>query len=210
MINSLECKNNLEDGLKILTYKNKIFLSLVQQIGPIEFNKRELNFESLIRIIINQQLSNHVAKLIFSRLKDLCKNYNKITPDFIFNLDFQKIRNQGISNAKVKFIKDLSNEFLKSPNLIDRWFNLNDENALIEIQKLNGFGPWSGNIILLFYMGRPNVFPFGDTTLKKAYSNIYNQTLNKDLVELDWAEPYRSIVALYFWRWVDNGMIKIK
>ena len=81
---------------------------------------------------------------------------------------------------------------------------------MIEIQKLNGFGPWSGNIILLFYMGRPNVFPFGDTTLKKAYSNIYNQTLNKNLTELNWAEPYRSIVALYFWRWVDNGMIKIK
>ena len=210
MITNLDIEKNLENGLKFLTNKNKNFSLLVKQIGLIEFTRRQLNFESLIRIIINQQLSNHVAKVIFSRLKDLSKNYDQITPDFIFNLEFEKLRNQGISTSKSKFIKDLSEEFLKSPDLIDEWFNLDDENALIEIQKLNGLGPWSGNIILLFYMGRPNVFPFGDTTLKKAYLNIYSKTLNKNLKELDWAQPYRSILALYFWRWVDNGMINIK
>ena len=210
MISDLESKNNFEDSLKILIARNKKFSSLVQQVGLIQFNKSELSFESLIRTIINQQLSNHVAKVIFSRLKILSENNNQITPEFIYNLDFQKIRNQGISGAKVKFIKDLSTEFLKSPNLIDDWFNLDDDNALIEIQKLNGFGPWSANIILLFYMGRADIFPFGDTTLKKAHLNIYHKPLNKDLKALDWAKPYRSLVALYFWRWVDNGMIRIK
>ncbi len=206
---NLDYKNNFKKGVEYLTNKNKIFSSLVKQVGLISFNKRDLKFESLIKIIINQQLSNNVANVIFLRLKEL--NLDKeITPAFISKIDFDKIRNQGISNSKATFMKDLSGEFLKTPKLIDIWKKLDDESAFLEIQKHNGFGPWSANIILLFYMSRPNIFPFGDSTLKKAYQNIYNETLSKDLKELNWAEPYQSIVALYFWRWVDNGMIKIE
>ena len=209
MSNNLNYKNNFKQGLEYLLNKNEIFSSVVKQVGLISFNKRDLKFESLIKIIINQQLSNKVANLIFLRLKEL--NLNKeITPAFISKIDIEKIRNQGVSNSKATFMKDLSSEFLKTPKIIDKWKQLDDENAFLEIQKHNGFGPWSANIILLFYMSRPNIFPFGDSTLKKAYQNIYNKNLNKDLNELNWAEPYRSIVALYFWRWVDNGMIKVK
>lgn len=209
MSNNLDYKNNFKQGLEYLSNKNEIFSSLVKQVGLISFNKRDLKFESLIKIIINQQLSNNVANVIFLRLKEL-NLHKEITPAFISKIDFDKIRNQGVSNSKATFMKDLSSEFLKTPKIIDKWKQLDDENAFLEIQKHNGFGPWSANIILLFYMSRPNIFPFGDSTLKKAYQNIYSKTLNKDLKELNWAEPYRSIVALYFWRWVDSGMIKIK
>ena len=143
-------------------------------------------------------------------MKDLSANSDQITPDFILNIEFQKLRKKGISNAKVKFIKDLAIEFLKSPYLVDEWLNLDDEKALVEIQKLNGFGPWSANIILLFYMGRSDIFPFGDTTLKKAHLSIYKTPFGKNLEELDWGKPYRSLVALYLWRWVDEGMIELK
>ena len=44
--------------------------------------------------------------------------------------------------------------------------------SFFEIQKHHGFGPWSANIILLFYMGRANIFPFGDATLKKAQKHL--------------------------------------
>ncbi|MDC0549046.1 hypothetical protein OAP20_04820 [Alphaproteobacteria bacterium] len=209
MSNNLDYKNNFKQGLEYLSNKNEIFSSVVKQVGSISFNKRDLKFESLIKIIINQQLSNNVANVIFLRLKKL--NLNKeVTPAFISKIDFEKIRNQGVSNSKATFMKDLSRDFLKNPKIINKWKQLDDENAFLEIQKHNGFGPWSANIILLFYMSRPNIFPFGDSTLKKAYQNIYNKNLNKDLKELNWAEPHRSIVALYFWRWVDNGMIKFK
>ena len=207
---NLDHKNNFKKGLEYLINKNETFSSIVDQVGSMNFKRRELKFESLIKIIINQQLSNNVANIIFSRVKNLNHNYKEITPDFILNSEFQKLRDQGVSNSKVTFMKDLSDQFLKSPKLIDDWSKLDDETALNEIQKQNGFGPWSANIVLLFYMARPNVFPYGDSTLKKAYSSLYKSSLSKSLEELSWAEPYRSIVAIYFWRWVDNGMIKIE
>ena len=210
MSNNLDCKDNFEKGLDYLSNKNKTFLSLVKQIGPISFNRRDLKFESLIKIIINQQLSNKVADIIFSRLKKLCNYNDEIKPKFINELKFNELRDIGISNSKVKFITELSKDFLKSPRIIEKWQVLEDQEIFFEIQKHNGFGPWSANIILLFYMGKPNIFPIGDSTLKKAYQNIYNQPLDKELKKLKWAEPFRSIVALYFWRWVDNGMNKIE
>lgn len=205
-----ELEKNLQKKINHLSSIDETFFNLYKQIGLISFTKRDLNFESLTRIIINQQLSSSAAKTIFSRFKKIFPNHEKLTPQLINEIKFETIREQGVSNSKTEYIKNLSMTFLEHPNLINSWKKLDDELALNEIQKIKGLGPWSANIILLFYMGRENIFPFGDTTLKKAFLNLYNKSLDKDLEELKWAEPFKSVVALYFWKWVDNGMIKLK
>ena len=94
--------------------------------------------------------------------------------------------------------------------MLKSWEKLDDHEAKAEIQNLKGFGNWSSDIVLLFYLGRKNIFPFGDATLNKAVIKLYNQDISKDLSFLDWARPYRGILALYLWKWVDNGMTDIK
>lgn len=204
-----DLEENFENGIYHLRLVDVTFSKLYEQLGMISFAKRELNFEALIKIIINQQLSNSAAKTIFSRFKNIFPDTEKLTPKLINDIDFETIKKQGVSNAKTQYIKNLSTIFLEYPDLLNNWRNLDDELALNEIQKIKGLGPWSANIILLFYMGRTNIFPFGDTTLRKAFSNLYNKPLDKNLDALEWANPFKSIVALYFWRWVDNGMIKL-
>ncbi len=208
-MNNLSNKIFFNKALEVLISKNNEFSSLVEQVGIINFKKRELTFEAMTKIIINQQLSNNVAIAIFNRLKSLFKNNVTISPENFIDLDDKKIRDQGISYNKIKYMKNLSSKLVNRPELFNNWFKIKDNDALKEIQKLNGFGPWSANIILLFYMGRPNIFPFGDATLQKAYYNIYKKKLKIDLKGLDWAKPYRSIIALYFWKWVDNGMLPL-
>ena len=58
-------------------------------------------------------------------------------------------------------------------------------------------------------MGRIDIFPCNDATLQKAYNMIYEKKLSKNLSEINWAKPYRSILARYLWKWVDNGMIPL-
>ena len=203
-------KKNLDDsiteGISHLRNINPNFNAIVDQIGEIEFKKRDVTFESLIRIIINQQLSNTVAKAIFERLENIFPNTNSISPSEIHTADTEKLKNIGLSKGKVNYIKSLATEFIDNPNLVNKWNALDDDSAKNEIQKMKGFGPWSANIILLSFMGRGDIFPYGDATLRKAYLNIYGSELSETLKEIEWARPYRGILALYFWRWVDNGM----
>lgn len=189
-----------------LASKNRKFEKLFNQIGIIDIAPRNLDFASMVKIIINQQLSNKVAEIIYKRLHSLVV---KVRPENILDLGDEELRKIGISYSKIKFIKDLAIAFLKNPNLIKSWRQLDDESALIEIQKLNGFGKWSANIILLFYFQRDDIFPNNDSTLKRAYEKIYGKKLSNDLGEINWAKPHRSLLARYLWKWVDSGMPKL-
>lgn len=191
-----------------LATKDKKFSLIVKQIGFINLKKRDLNLEALLKIIINQQLSNKVADVIFLRLKNETSVSQNIDPKTIMDIDNKVLRKLGISFSKISFMKDISEKIINSPNLIKSWENLENQEAITEIQKLKGFGPWSANIILL-YMGRMDIFPYNDATLQKAYNMIYEKKLSKNLSEINWAKPYRSILARYLWRWVDNGMIPL-
>ena len=191
--------------IETLAERDKNFSKLVAQIGKIEFEKREINFRTLAKIIINQQLSGSAADTIFGRLENLLERKECREPDQFLNIPDKDLRTIGISFSKIGFIKDLARRLDGNPDLICSWNTLNDNEALEAIQNLKGFGPWSANIILLS-MGRKDVFPFDDTTLKKAHLNIYGKPLSKNLQEIDWAKPFRSFLARYFWRWVDEGM----
>ena len=191
-----------------LATKDKKFSLIVKQIGFINLKKREINFEVLLKIIINQQLSNQVADVIFLRLKNETSVSKNIDPKTIMDIDNEVLRKLGISFSKISFMKDISEKIINTPNLIKSWENLENQDAITEIQKLKGFGPWSANIILL-YMGRMDIFPYNDATLQKAYNIIYEKKLSKNLSEINWAKPYRSIFAKYLWKWVDNGMIPL-
>ena len=207
---SSELENNLILGREELKKTNNIFNLLVQQLGTIEFEKRTLVFESLIKIIVNQQLSSSAAKVIFSRISDLFPNSQEISPEDIKGINSLSLRGAGISNSKVGFIKSLADEFIENPDLINQWEELDQEQALVEIQKLKGFGVWSANIILLFYLGKQNIFPIGDSTLNKAYTSLFGSELDKELSVINWCEPYKSILALYLWNWVDAGMKELE
>ncbi len=191
--------------IETLARKNEKFSKLVAQLGNIELEKRDITFSSLSKIIINQQLSGSAADTIFGRLENLIERKGCKEPNQFLNIPDKDLRTIGISFSKIGFIKDLARRLDGNPDLICSWNSLNDNEALEAIQNLKGFGPWSANIILLS-MGRKDVFPFDDTTLKKAYLNIYGKPLSKNLQEIDWAKPFRSFLARYFWRWVDEGM----
>ena len=199
-------KINIDKQVQYLNSKDIKFKKISSIVGSIEFYKNELNFESLVKIIINQQLSNIVANKIFLRLKNLINSNNQLEPGFIRDIDIEILRNCGISNQKSKYIINLSNLLLENPDLLNEWGKLDYENASIEIQKIKGFGKWSSDIIQLSYLGNLDVLPINDATITKAILKIYNFKLNINTEKkLDWARPYRSILSRYLWRWIDLG-----
>lgn len=176
---------------------------------PIE---RNANLESLLRIIIGQQLSGSAADTIFNKFVILLKN-RPITPQAVINLDADLIRTAGVSYAKIRYLKSLAQAFESNPSYIDELRNLNAEECIIELTKLYGIGVWTASIFTMFYLGHEDVFATSDATILKAISKIYSSggvVDNDSLVELQlrWT-PFKTIACMVLWSWVDAKMPQI-
>ena len=173
--------------------------------------KRKPNFEALVRIISGQQLSSNAASTIFNRLKELLGK-NEITPQLIKDCNPKEILKCGFSNAKTKYILNLSDLFLVNPDFLYELKDLESKEIIEGLQKIKGIGIWSASIFALFYLQHHDVLVWGDSSIKKSIELLYNegQELKVDrIIEITskW-EPFRSTACIVLWKWLDEGAIK--
>ena len=191
-----------------ISSKDAIMRDVLKSIGPLSPPSKNLCFENTARIIVNQQLSGKAANTIFSRVIELVKEFS---PESIIGTPTEKLRECGLSGAKIEYIKALADQCIQDPNYITSFENLDDETAFSRIRQNKGFGDWSAFIFLLFHLKRPDVFPVGDATLNSAVSELYNvpRTSKDEILNIAqmWS-PYKSVACLALWRWVDTGKPK--
>lgn len=212
MTSVLDKKKGLDfqNALLHLSKEDRILNKIIKEIKPKEPDKRKPNFEALVRIISGQQLSSAAASTIFSRLKHLFEN-KEITPFQIKETESHAILKCGLSKAKTRYIQNLAEFFLEKPEFLNE-LKAKDSDELIEsLKKIKGIGIWSASIFALFYLNHPDVFAWGDVTIKKAIrllyeeENIDDQKIKK--ITYKW-KPYRSTACLVLWRWIDEGAVK--
>ena len=183
-------------------------LGLVIELIKPEYKKEKIDeFESLIKIIIGQQLSGPAARTIINRVKDSIKD-KKITPKVISNLNHQDLRLCGISNAKINYIKGLSNILLINPKFFYDLKKQNETEIINELCKIKGIGVWTASIFAMGALSYEDIFPFGDVSLIKAIKNLYGEAKSHDYIISKWS-PYKSYASRVLWQWVDKGMPNI-
>jgi len=202
---------NFLEALVYLSKKDKILEIVIKEIKTKEPEKREPNFEALVRIISGQQLSSAAASTIFNRLKEFIGK-NKITPQLINNCNPQQILKCGLSNAKTQYIINLSDLFLAEPNFLNELKDKESKEIIEGLQKFKGIGIWSASIFALFYLNHPDVFAWGDISIKKSIKLLYEEDQemgNERIIEITskWI-PYRSTACIVLWKWLDEGAIK--
>lgn len=146
-------------------------------------------FKELCDSIVSQQLSIKAASTIWNRVTELFPD-RKITPDFVLQITEEQFRRAGMSFAKIKYIKDLASRDL---NFSD-FPTLSDSEIAKRLIEVKGIGPWTAEMFLLFSMGRPDVFSYGDLGLRNAMKKLPDL---KDPV--DWS-PYRSYASRILWK----------
>ena len=182
--------------------------AVAECLGNIPIRSRRANFESFVRIIVNQQLSNSAAKTIFKRLKLLAK-HKIITPSLINEIQIYELRSCGLSSSKSKYLKGIADFLLKHPRYIAGLKKMDEPEIVESLSSHKGFGEWSASIFRLFYLQEIDVFPTGDVSLEKAICRLYGlksvkgSSLAKEIVS-SWS-PYRSIAAFYLWAWIDQN-----
>ncbi|EAE1300594.1 DNA-3-methyladenine glycosylase 2 family protein [Listeria monocytogenes] len=203
-------KYSLSDTkIKYLVRTDQRLERLITYIGPIEYKLESDGFKCLVKYIIGQQISDKARETIWQKF---CLNLANITPRTLLSIDNQDLRTLGLSARKVDCIKTLAAEILSEQINFEQFSSLSNKEIVSCLTKIKGIGKWTAEMYLIFSLGRENVLSYGDGTIKRAIQWMYNlESLpsDGDLTEyfVSW-EGQATIVALYFWKSVEVGLMK--
>ena len=163
---------------------------------------------TLLRSIVEQQLSLKAAATIWKRFLDLFDDYPH--PDKILTRDDEYLKSCGLSYQKVNYIKNIAH-FANDHNLSDKYIKgLNDSEILNYLTQIKGVGKWTTEMILMFSIGRKDVFPVDDLVIRKAMVSLYDLKSEKralinelEAIAENW-KPYRSYACFVLWDWKDG------
>lgn len=202
-----EMKHSVKDALSHFKTADPVLYQVAISLELQDLAPHDNYFLELYDSIVSQQLSVKAAGTIMGRLKKLYPN-EEITPEHTLKLDAQTMRDAGNSFAKIKYLKDLSIRVVDGRLKLDRFKDLPEEEIMKELLLVNGIGPWTAEMFIMFSLGRPDVFSYGDQGLKNAMRTIYKledrPTLEEALAISGKWSPYRTYACKILWKSLDN------
>ncbi len=185
--------------------------AIIDAVGPfrMELKVSRSLFGALAEAIVYQQLSNKAAATIYGRVEALYPRATAgFTPRHILTTADEKLRGCGLSRAKVLAVQDLARRVASGElPTMEEAQALADADLIERLVKVRGIGRWSAEMFLMFRLGRPDVLPLDDYSLRKAYAKAFGkralpspQALEK--VGQKW-RPYRTVASWYLWRALD-------
>jgi DNA-3-methyladenine glycosylase II len=165
----------------------------------------------LMASIMSQQLNTKVAKVIFHRFLDL---YDKKEPkpQQVLDSTFEQLRGIGLSNAKVNYVQNVAAFCIEHKITDKKLLKMSNEEIIELLTQIKGVGKWTVEMLLMFTLGREDVFPLDDLGIQQAMIHLYKldtsdkKALKEKLLKISakWS-PYRTYACLHLWRWKDNA-----
>jgi DNA-3-methyladenine glycosylase II len=164
----------------------------------------------LVSAVVGQQLSAKAAATIRARLMEPYGD-RMPTPAELLEADEKDLRAAGLSGRKVEYVRDLARHVAEGELDLDALATMSDEEAILKITAVRGFGRWSAEMFLIFQLGRPDVLPVGDLGIRRAVERAYGLDALPDPDELEQiAEPWRpqrTLACLYLWESLRNAPV---
>lgn len=160
-------------------------------------------FSHLCDAIVSQQLSEKAGTTIWNRFVLLFPD-KKVTPAGVLSLQDETIRAVGSSWSKISYLKNLARDVESGKLDLDTLSDLDDDAVIAELTKVKGIGPWTAEMFLMFALGRPDVFSFGDLGLRNAIKKLYKfkkDPTRKQMEKISkiWS-PYRTYACRVLWK----------
>jgi len=193
---------------EILKYlkKDKILYQAVQQLDVVVQPEFDIDiYFSLLESIVSQQLSTKVARIIFKRFTDLfVDGYPKV--ETLLFTEHEVLRGIGLSNNKANYVKNVAEFSIQNDITFDFLQLKTDEEIINYLTQIKGVGKWTVQMILMFPMDRPNVFPVDDLGVQNGMKKMYSIDLEKKELKLKLQEiaqkwhPYKTLASKYIWK----------
>ncbi len=165
----------------------------------------------LLDAIVSQQLSVKAAGTIFNRFIETLDG--DTTPQKILDTDDLILRGCGLSFQKAGYIKNIARYWLDNQALTRDWLALTDDEIVSELTQIKGVGKWTVQMILMFRLNRPDVFPVDDLGIQQGMVKIYGlsetgKPLLKKMTDVaDAWRPFRTFACRYIWRFKDLKLV---
>ena len=166
-------------------------------------------FDALAESIAYQQLSGKAAATIWGRVRALYPKKKYLDPKLVLATPDRKLRAAGLSRSKVAALKDLAAKTIDGTVPTARALaKMTDEEIIERLVSVHGIGRWTVEMLLLFDLGRPDVWPAADYGVQKGLAKTFGRRklpTPKQMIKLGKKfQPYRSVAAWYFWRALDK------
>ena len=165
-------------------------------------------FDALAESIAYQQLNGKAAATIWSRVRALYPRRKYLNPKLVLATPDAQLRAAGLSRNKIAALKDLAAKTIDGTVPSGRALSrMSDDEIIARLITVRGIGRWTVEMLLLFDLGRPDVWPVDDYGVRKGFAKTFRKRklpTPKQLTKFgeQW-RPYRSIAAWYFWRALD-------
>jgi DNA-3-methyladenine glycosylase II len=197
----------MKEAIQHLRRSDPILSEIIGRVGEYRIEFREPHFETLVRSIVNQQLSGRVASVIFGRLKHAVRE--SLTPESVLKLRPSRMRALGLSAQKTAYIRDLARHTRDGRVVFEELQALPDHAIVERLTQIKGIGEWTVHMFLIFALRRPDVLPTGDLGIRNAIRKAYGlaelpRPAEVEALALKW-RPYCSVATWYLWRSLDGG-----
>jgi len=193
-----------------LRLADPVLAGVMDRVGPCDIAPvaRVDVFAALMRSITYQQLHGRAAETIHGRVLALLPRRQAKAAAFQAVPD-ELLRGAGLSANKLAAIRDLATKCLDGTLPSSREIiGMSDEEIISRLTTVRGIGIWTVQMLLIFYLGRPDVMPVGDFAIRKAFSQLYrrNRAVTPEAIlrhARRW-QPFRSVASWYLWRSLDT------
>src|ERR1041385_7525719 len=191
---------SLAAAAQSLAFRDRHLRSIYETHGVPPMWARRPGFATLLRIVLEQQVSLVSARAMFDRLR---LNINPFNPEAFIDCGEAYLHSLGMTRQKAHYAIQVAESFANGHlKLIS---GLNDEDAYAKLTNVNGVGPWTANIYLLMALRRQDIWPDGDIALASATMRIRKMKQRPSFIELSrmaerW-RPYRSVAARMLWQY---------
>jgi DNA-3-methyladenine glycosylase II len=178
---------------------------VISRVGRCDWDGKteHTHFAYVLRCIVYQQLSGKAAATIFGRV--LAIYDGKLpSPRDILGTPVKKLRAAGLSERKAEYARELAKRVESGELPLERLQDLPDDQVIETLVQVKGIGRWTAQMVMMFHLGRPDVFPELDLGVQKGVQKLLRMRRLPTPVKTAkagerWA-PYRTVAAWYLWR----------
>ncbi len=151
-----------------LLQKDPVMKQIIKVTGRLSPERRQRDiYGSLLRSVTGQQLSVKAATTIHNRFLDLFPERNP-EPSKVLKLSIEKLRSVGLSGQKSSYVTSVAEHALRGELEFKNIVKLDDDQLIKQLTAIKGIGVWSAQMVMMFALQRPDVFPVGDLGIQIA------------------------------------------